>query len=145
MKEKLFILTAMGVVILGSLPEDSVLESSISPGRLTVANQIELVTNKTPKHQPRNPLGYLLIIGTVAIGVVFFLSRQNSTQVQRQDQVIAVFPEKVTSLQKKLISLVGGNSDIAQRLIMNIRTKYPEKNELWCWEKVIFDLERDRR
>ncbi|WP_157871785.1 hypothetical protein [Gloeothece verrucosa] len=56
----------------------------------------------------------------------------------KKDAVISV-------LESKVLKLVGGQRDVAQRLIDNIKRKNVDKDEIWCWEKVIEDLERDRR
>jgi tetratricopeptide (TPR) repeat protein len=47
-------------------------------------------------------------------------------------------------LQQRLLSLVGGNMAIAQRLIDIAKQEYPNKPEVWYWQKVVFDLESDR-
>ncbi|MBW4683275.1 MAG: tetratricopeptide repeat protein [Microcoleus vaginatus WJT46-NPBG5] len=48
-------------------------------------------------------------------------------------------------LERKLINLLNGNRSAAERLIEQTRQKNPGKSENWYWEKVIYDLERDRR
>ncbi|MBD2040685.1 tetratricopeptide repeat protein [Microcoleus sp. FACHB-672] len=48
-------------------------------------------------------------------------------------------------LERKLINLLNGNRSAAERLIEQTRYKNPGKSENWYWEKVIYDLERDRR
>lgn len=57
------------------------------------------------------------------------------------------FPKgKVSAqLQSRLLILVGGNVATAERLIESEKEKNPGKTESWYWEKVIYDLERDRR
>ncbi|NEQ16270.1 MAG: tetratricopeptide repeat protein, partial [Moorea sp. SIO3E2] len=45
-------------------------------------------------------------------------------------------------LQQRLLRLVGGQSDIATRLLDLAKGKYPGMPEKWYWEKVIKDLER---
>lgn len=47
--------------------------------------------------------------------------------------------------RQKLLRLVGGNAAVAQRLVSDVQTRNPGRNELWCWEKAIYDIERDRR
>ena len=47
-------------------------------------------------------------------------------------------------LQQRLLALVGGNMAIAQRLIDIAKQEHPNMNEVWYWQKVIFDLESDR-
>lgn len=37
----------------------------------------------------------------------------------------------------------GGRA--AERLAMQVAAANPDKSEQWCWEKAIFDVERDRR
>lgn len=47
--------------------------------------------------------------------------------------------------RQKLLRLVGGNAAVAQRLVSDVQTRNPGRNEQWCWEKAIYDIERDRR
>jgi hypothetical protein len=46
--------------------------------------------------------------------------------------------------RSKLTRLLGGNQKTIDRLISQCRFKYPNKSEQWYWEKVLYDLERDR-
>ncbi|NJL42143.1 MAG: hypothetical protein HC899_40055 [Leptolyngbyaceae cyanobacterium SM1_4_3] len=48
------------------------------------------------------------------------------------------------SVESKLYRLLHGDRDAADRLIGAIRVRNPDKSEQWCWDKAIFDLERDR-
>jgi tetratricopeptide (TPR) repeat protein len=47
-------------------------------------------------------------------------------------------------LQQRLLSLVGGNMAIAQRLIDIAKQEHPNMPEVWYWQKVVFDLESNR-
>jgi hypothetical protein len=47
--------------------------------------------------------------------------------------------------RKRLLGLVGGNAAIAQRLVVDVQRRNPGRTEQWCWEKAIYDVERDRR
>ncbi|NEP45919.1 MAG: tetratricopeptide repeat protein [Okeania sp. SIO2H7] len=47
-------------------------------------------------------------------------------------------------LREKLLRMVGGYWEIAERLIEQARQKFPGMSEEWYWEKVIADIERDR-
>ncbi|MBI4782486.1 MAG: hypothetical protein HY785_14385 [Oscillatoriophycideae cyanobacterium NC_groundwater_1537_Pr4_S-0.65um_50_18] len=47
--------------------------------------------------------------------------------------------------RRKLLRLVNGNEKVAIRLVSNLRATHPDRTEQWCWEKAIYDLERDRR
>ncbi|MGB7088294.1 MAG: hypothetical protein WBD47_22250 [Phormidesmis sp.] len=49
------------------------------------------------------------------------------------------------STRKQLLGLVGGNSTVAQRLVRDVSSRNPGRSEQWCWEKAIYDIERDRR
>lgn len=62
----------------------------------------------------------------------------SSTSIQR-DRGVA----KAT--RKKLLSLVGGNAAVAQRLVSDVQQRNLDRTEQWCWEKAIYDIERDRR
>lgn len=49
------------------------------------------------------------------------------------------------STRRQLLGLVGGNATVAQRLVSDVQTRNPGRTEQWCWEKAIYDIERDRR
>ncbi len=49
------------------------------------------------------------------------------------------------STRKELLGLVGGNAAVAQRLVSDVQARNPGRPEQWCWEKAIYDIERDRR
>jgi hypothetical protein len=46
--------------------------------------------------------------------------------------------------QAKLTRLLGGNQKTINRLLEQSRFKNPDRPEQWHWEKVLYDLERDR-
>ncbi|HEY9655633.1 MAG TPA: hypothetical protein V6C50_09085 [Crinalium sp.] len=49
-----------------------------------------------------------------------------------------------SQVQQKLLTLVYGNQQTVDRLVGQTRKANPLQSEQWVWEKVIFDLERDR-
>ncbi len=49
------------------------------------------------------------------------------------------------STRRELLRLVGGNQDVAQRLVDQVQLRNPNHSEQWCWEKAIYDIQRDRR
>jgi hypothetical protein len=49
------------------------------------------------------------------------------------------------STQQQLMRLVNGNRHVADRLVARVRAQHPDRSDQWCWEKAIYDLERDRR
>ena len=75
------------------------------------------------------------------------LEKQTKT-AQRQQANAAVNVDLIQmpslELQQHLLSLVGGNMAIAQRLIDIAKQDHPNQPEVWYWQKVIFDLESDR-
>ncbi|MDG2615549.1 hypothetical protein HPC62_00685 [Thermoleptolyngbya sichuanensis A183] len=47
-------------------------------------------------------------------------------------------------LEKRLVRLLNGDRAAAHRLVESVQQRYPDRPTAWCWEKAIFDLERDR-
>ncbi len=47
--------------------------------------------------------------------------------------------------RQRLMRLVNGNQQVATRLVSRVRSQHPDRSEQWCWEKAIYDIERDRR
>jgi cytochrome c-type biogenesis protein CcmH/NrfG len=47
-------------------------------------------------------------------------------------------------LERKLLKLLGGNRNTAERLIRQSQLRNPDRSADWHWEKAIYDLERDR-
>lgn len=47
--------------------------------------------------------------------------------------------------RQRLMRLVNGNQSVATRLVQRVRSQNPDRSEQWCWEKAIYDIERDRR
>lgn len=45
---------------------------------------------------------------------------------------------------REVLRLVGGDAEVALRLLRAAQEQYPGKGYKWCVEKVIRDLERDR-
>jgi hypothetical protein len=46
--------------------------------------------------------------------------------------------------QRELLRLVGGNQAVAARLVEQVKLRNPSHSEQWCWEKAIYDIQRDR-
>ncbi len=107
-------------------------------------------------------LSYLLIgIFLVLIIVIFFVFKALNREFHRQtpsqsyrrtyrrkksDRRQAPLSRATAPahLKKQLLRQLGGDQQVAQRLVEGIRRKYPDQNEAWCWEKALFDLKRDR-
>ena len=46
--------------------------------------------------------------------------------------------------EKELLRLVGGNRAVAERLVEQVQLRNPHHSEQWCWEKAVYDIQRDR-
>ncbi len=117
-------------------------------------------------------LGYVLsqlVLGRLALNIVTFLGtfslivifatlyyvlfwefrRQQAQPVGRQplNQQYSAdeFAPPITQLKNQLVNLLGGDSEGAERLVAQARKTYPKMPEHWYWERVIADVERDRR
>jgi hypothetical protein len=47
--------------------------------------------------------------------------------------------------ERELLRLVNGHRPTALRLVAKVQEYHPGRSEQWCWEKAIYDLQRDRR
>jgi ABC-type Fe3+ transport system permease subunit len=88
-----------------------------------------------------SPILLAILIITV---VILVLWRRRS---RRRRFVYSPAPrDRVSSeTRKQLVRLNGGNRAVAARLVAKVQERYPDRSEQWCWEKAIFDIERDRR
>jgi uncharacterized protein HemX len=76
------------------------------------------------------------------------IHKQQHTSNQQQTQSKQNSPSTVTvspKLESKLMARLQGDRALAERLLSQVRRKYPGKTETWYWEKVIGDLDSDRR
>jgi len=64
--------------------------------------------------------------------------QQNRRQNRGQDR-----PNR--KVEAKLMRMLNGDRATANRLIEREKYKNPGRSENWYWEKVLFDLQRDRR
>ncbi len=73
-------------------------------------------------------------------------TRRNSTKtggsaVQEKATFInQVHPET----RKRAIALAGYDKQRIERLLNGVRLKNPDRSEQWYWEKILYDMERDR-
>ncbi len=63
-----------------------------------------------------------------------------SQTTQPSDRVSA----QVAPLHRRLVLLLNGNEALARHLIEQACEQHPERALVWVYEKVIYDLERDR-
>jgi hypothetical protein len=46
--------------------------------------------------------------------------------------------------RRKLLKLLGNHQPTVNRLLQQAKLRNPGESEQWYWEKVLYDLERDR-
>jgi uncharacterized Tic20 family protein len=84
----------------------------------------------------------LLVICLLLFLVCVWLAARAEQPKQRR-------PKAKTSLnyqlQKRLLTLLKGDVPTAKRLLAQQRQRNPGRSDNWYLEKVIYDLERDRR
>lgn len=93
-------------------------------------------------------MNLLLILLVISIFAVLLLSIKEIKNQQLISQKPVAKPQDNLidlNLSKKLLNLVSGDHQVAARLVDNIKQKYPGKTDIWYLEKVINDLENNRR
>jgi hypothetical protein len=83
-----------------------------------------------------NPILIILLITSICLIYILFQQIQQQTTSK---------PKLDRSLDRQLLMMLGGDKKAALRLLRNVRKHHPGKSYLWYYEKVIRDLERDRR
>lgn len=74
----------------------------------------------------------------VLLSLIYVLWQQIRQQKKSQ-------PKLDRSLEGKLLGMISGDKKVALRLLRHARRNNPGRSYLWYYEKVIRDLERDRR
>jgi hypothetical protein len=84
----------------------------------------------------------------ISLGICLLLfvwtQRHKLSAGKRRNPPNQIFRPQQRHLERKLLKLLGGNRGTANRLIQQSQLRHPEKSADWHWEKVIYDLERDR-
>jgi hypothetical protein len=86
-------------------------------------------------------------IAIIAAICLLFLAWQQRHRFRgrgRHNSSRSVLRPQHPHLERKLLKLLGGNRNTADRLIQQSQLKHPDKSADWHWEKAIYDLERDR-
>lgn len=99
-----------------------------------------------------------IIIASVVLAVLSFLMYLLFQEFKRQQKAPNKYHRKRKKtrqdrikhksdigLDKKLLIMLGGDEKAALRILSNIQRNNPGKSYVWYREKVIRDLERDRR
>jgi hypothetical protein len=91
-------------------------------------------------------LSLILIFGTLYY-VLFWQLRREQSPVASGNLPPTEISDRITDnqLKNKLIAKLDGDTAAAERLIEQAKQNYPGMQESWYCERVIDDLERDRR
>jgi hypothetical protein len=92
-------------------------------------------------------LSFLLAIALLVALVVWLNRRQGKQRpIAARSSTPAVAPARSVrgQTQRQLLRLVGGNRAVAERLVEQVQLRNPGQSEQWCWEKAIYDIQRDR-
>lgn len=93
-------------------------------------------------------LSFLLAIALL-VGLFFGLKRfrgRGRSYRRTRSTAAPTQPRSVKgATRRELLRLVGGNQEVAQRLVDQVQLRNPNHSEQWCWEKAIYDIQRDRR
>ncbi|WP_017298366.1 hypothetical protein [Nodosilinea nodulosa] len=93
-----------------------------------------------------------LLLAILLLAALFFwLKRRQSGRRPGGYRLNTPEPETATArrsvrghTQRELVRLVGGNRAVAERLVEQVQLRNPNHSEQWCWEKAIYDIQRDR-
>ncbi|NJL49322.1 MAG: hypothetical protein HC929_20090 [Leptolyngbyaceae cyanobacterium SM2_5_2] len=92
----------------------------------------------------------LLLAIALLVGLFFWLRRYQArgrarTRGYRRSTTAPSSKQSVNNQTKReLLRLVGGNREVAERLVDQVQLRNPNHSEQWCWEKAIYDIQRDR-
>lgn len=78
----------------------------------------------------------------IAGSIVLFLAKN---QFQARSPNTSRRQVSIKPQNKKLSRLCAGDRQVAERLLNHLRKKHPGQTEQWYVDKVVYDLERDRR
>ncbi len=93
-------------------------------------------------------LSLLLAIALIVALVVWLNRRQGRPKkpYRRRTSEPTTAPTRPvrSRTERELLRLVGGNRAVADRLVEQVQLRNPQHSEQWCWEKAIYDIQRDR-
>ncbi|NMF85133.1 hypothetical protein [Nodosilinea sp. P-1105] len=89
----------------------------------------------------------LLLAIALIVGIFFWLRRYQGSKRWRSRSLSPTGSSQSvrSQTQRQLLRLVGGNRAVAERLVEQVQLRNPNHSQQWCWEKAIYDIQRDRR
>lgn len=120
--------------------------SSASPRILGEIGNADAVLGEIGNADTKTFAGFA-ILGT-GVGVIAVTAKRagyfGNSSVQQSER-LAPAPQANSRLQKKLLRLLHNDRNAADRLLTRTKMMHPDRSADWIVEKVIYDLERDRR
>ncbi|NJN02982.1 MAG: hypothetical protein HC873_15070 [Leptolyngbyaceae cyanobacterium SL_1_1] len=87
----------------------------------------------------------LILAIVILVSVFFWLRSRRSGRSLYQTPRSTSKSALQRQTRRELLRLTNGNQAVAQRLVERVREQHPDRSEQWCWEKAIYDIQRDRR
>jgi uncharacterized protein HemY len=91
----------------------------------------------------------LVLIIALALAVIAWLTGYRLPVYRRPSMghkpQRSVTGQVTRATRQQMMRLVNGNRGVAERLVGRVRSQNPDRSEQWCWEKAIYDIQRDRR
>ncbi|PSB56897.1 hypothetical protein [Chamaesiphon polymorphus] len=85
----------------------------------------------------------LIIIGVVLL----YCALEHFSKKSRADQIFEEWQSKGTvdpDTRRRAIVIAGHDMARIERLLDSARRSNPDRSEQWYWEKILYDMERDR-
>lgn len=87
----------------------------------------------------------LILVIAILVILFFFLKQRRVRYPQFIQNLFTSNKQGNSHLNQRLLKLLHGDKNAARRLIEQAKRRNPGREENWYYEKVISDLESDRR
>jgi hypothetical protein len=89
-----------------------------------------------------------LTVLLVIIGIVLlYCALEKFSSKSRADEIFADWQQKSVidpETRRRTIVIAGHDMERIERLLEIARRNNPDRTEQWYWEKILYDMERDR-